>query len=812
MPLTLHFTLPVMLKNYLKITLRTLRKSNVYSFINVFGLSIGMTCCLLILLYVKQELSYDTFYGKADRIYRIAVETTRPQGQSFCANTPFPLGPAFKDEYPEVDFLSRIFFTENVLVTHGENRFFEDGFAFADRDFFEIFSHTFLSGDEARFLSEPNTLILTASTAEKYFGHEDPIGQVIQFDNQIDFTVTAVIEDVPVNAHFRFNFLASYLSLNDEIVGFTTDQWGAYSSLYTYVLLSEQAPPDALELKAESFITRHAGEWPGITRRVFFQPITDIHLRSHLDDEIEANNDLSNLYIISTIGLFILLIASINFMNLSTARSSRRAREVGIRKALGAVRLQLVGQFLGESILLSVLALALSLAFVELSLPLFSSLVGKEIVFSLVGDPIVPVLLLGLAVVVGVFSGIYPALFLSGYRPATVLKGTNVSVKGSRGGLFLRQILVVSQFGLSIMLIIGTLIVGDQLHFLKNANMGFQKDYTLSIRIFEDSMSEQYETVKSELTAHPNVLHATACYKSPIGDYGLSTSAYPDGRENETSFSIQLNFMDFDYFDQFGLELAAGRSFSEFFPTDEQKAFIVNETLVRVLGYTSPEEVIGIVLPTGINKIDGTIIGVVKDYHIASLHEHIEPLVLMHWPDFFSEISVQIQPHDIPETLQFLETTWKRFSPDYPFQYTFLDEHITQLYAPEEQTSEIIGTFSLIAIFVACLGLFGLATFTAQQRTKEIGVRKVLGASVSGIMLLLSKDFLRLVLISFIVAVPVAYVVMNRWLEDFAYRIDISWRVFLPAGLSALLIALLTVSYQSVKAALSNPVQSLGHE
>jgi putative ABC transport system permease protein len=807
-----------MLKNYLKIALRNFLKRKSYSLITVTGLALGLTSCFLISLYIKQELSYDRFHANADRIYRLAVETKRPESIELTANTPFPVAEAFRQDFPEIESVARLYSWNSVLVQRQDLRFVEEGWYFTDPEFFTLFSFPFLDGDPAHALDSPESLVISASMAEKYFGDSDPIGETLRMEGRHEFRVTGVVADVPVNSHVHFSFVASFKFMTDELAGYSMQEWGAFSDLCTYILLPEGMQAADLSRRIEGFMMRH-GDYPaGLNRRIFLQPLTSIHLKSHLDGELETNNQISNLTILGTIGLFLLLIACINYVNLATAFSARRAREVGLRKVLGAEKTRLVRQFLIESILVALLALLLSFFLVELTLPTFSNLVGTPVDLSFARDM---GFLLGIALltlVVGMLSGLYPALFLSGYQPAKVLKGTPYGGRGSALQGWLRKGLVVAQFALSILLIIGTLLVNQQLRYLRNARMGFDKEHMVMLPIFQDqqffddSVNEDYETVKYAIQTNPAISAATACFKAPLAQYAINVSVYPDGAQGENRYVFNLNFVDFDFIDTFELEMISGRNFSKDFATDYHEAFILNEAAVRRMGYPSAEEAIGKKFTIGIRNMEGTVIGVTRDYHIASLRENIEPLILLHWPSLFSQVAVKVNGQNIPVALAHLEKTWNTFRPDSPFRYSFLDESIGRIYAQEAQTSAIVRTFSLLAVFIACLGLFGLASFTAEKRTKEIGVRKVLGASVSRITTMLSTEFTKWVLLANVVAWPLAYWAMNSWLSGFAYRTRIGILPFLLAAAASLIIALLTVSLQAIRAAAADPVKSLRHE
>jgi len=799
-----------MFKNYLKVAFRNVIKQKLYSIITVIGLAVGITCCLLIMLYVKQELSYDRFYPNADKIYRIGHMDIRPTRTDISAASPTPLAPALEAEYPEIEHITRVYFDSQVLFEYGEKQIYEDRVIYADPGFFDVFPFQLLKGDTAHLLDTPQSIVITASMAEKYFGDEDPIGKTLQVNKQDNFMVTGVMEDVPVNSHYHFDFVISFLAKNEQNFGTWLNLWTGYTTLYTYAVLPENINIGDFQGRIEDIITRQAGKRPDI-EKIFLQRLTSIHLHSHFEDEIEANNFISNLIILSTIAFLILIIACINYMNLSTAQSAKRAKEVGMRKVLGAQRFQLVKQFMGESILLTFVAMFISIATVELFLPAFSSLVGKPVSIHYEQN----VLFLGafflITLFVGIISSLYPAFFLSRHQPIKTLKGMRESLKASFGQVFFKRSLVVIQFVVSILLIVCTLLINQQLRYMRNANLGFDKEHMITVPVQSDSGRKQYEAIKNELLANPGVIGATACLRAPISGNVIVTYGRPAGASREQAFLVYHNFVDMDYMDNFGIELAAGRKFSREFATDIKEAFIVNEATVRKSGFSSAEEAINKRFQTGLG-IQGTIIGVMKDFHMSSFHEEIEPMILGFDPEYFWEINVKIKSDNIPGTLASMEKTFKRFLPEYPFYYSFLDEDIDSLYRGEEQTGKIIRTFSMIAILIACLGLFGLAVFAAEKRTKEIGIRKVLGATAPNIMLLLSTEFTRWVLLANILAWPVAYFAMNRWLQGFAYRIVIALWPFVLGALISFAIALITVSYQAVRTAVSNPVNSLRYE
>jgi len=800
-----------MFRNYLNVALRNIVKQKIYSLITVIGLVIGISCCLLILLYIKQEFSYDRFYPNADKIYRIGHELIRPQRTSISASTPTPVAPALKQEYPEIEHITRIYFDSQVLFEYGEKQIYEENVIYADPEFFQVFPYRLLKGDPLHLLDTPKSMVVTASAAEKYFRDEDPIGKVFQVDKQTNFVVTGVVEDVPVNSHYHFDFVLSFLAKNEQNFGLWLNLWTGVTTLYTYAVLPENLDIEEFERRIEDTITRHAGKRPDVERKIFLQPLKSIHLHSHLEDEIEANNFVSNLAILSTIAFLILVIACINYMNLATAQSARRSREVGMRKVLGAQRLQLIKQFMGESILLTLMAMFISLVSVELLLPAFSSLVGKQVDFGYGQNLIFLAVFFLITMVVGILASLYPALFLSRHQPIKTLKSMKESVKASFGQVFLKRSLVVVQFVVSILLIVCTLVIAQQLRYMKNAHLGFDKEYMLVVPIQSDTGRKQHETIKNELLTRPGIIGATACLRAPISGTAIVTYGRIEGASREQAFLIYHNFVDTDYVDNFGIEMVAGRNFSREYSTDLKEAFIINEATFRKSGFTSAEEAIGKRFLTGMG-LQGKIIGVMKDFHISSFHQEIEPMLLSYDPEYFWEMSVKIKSTDVPSSIASIEKTFKKFIPEYPFDYSFLDEDIQSLYQGEEQIGRIIRTFSIIAILIACMGLFGLADFAAQRRTKEIGIRKVMGATASNIILLLSTDFTKWVLLANILAWPVAYYAMNRWLLGFAYRTSIGFWPFILGAFFTFAIAMITVSYQAIKSALANPMESLRYE
>jgi putative ABC transport system permease protein len=760
------------------------------------------------MLYVKNDLSYDRYHINAENIYRIEFSITQDGITNYHAQSQALLGPTLKNEYPEIKKISRIYFSERSLVKAGDKNNFEDRIVYADSAFFEIFSYKAMSGDITQFLKKPNSIILTESTAKRYFGKDDPLGKAIEIDNQYSFEVTGVIKDVPVRSHFKFDFIAPYSSLDKQPVAGFFPQWGATFGSYTYMLADKGFDPKAFERKTENFFSTHIKEYEG-GWRVIARPLLDIHLNSHSGDEIEENSSMSRIIIISSIALFILLLACINFVNFSTARSSERAREIGMRKVIGAARFQLVQQFLGESVLFSLASLLISIFTVKLLMPSFSSLVGTEIGIGYNSDWTTMLLILGGVITVGLLAGLYPALVISSYQPVKVIKGDYSANSGKNKTTYLRKGLVILQFSISIILIAGTIIVNLQLRYLRNYNMGFDKEYMVVLPAY-GKVGNNYKTIKNELRNIPGVLTATAGRGAPTSSKNIGTECRPNGNSNNIgAFGIEVNSVDYDYMNHFGVKLVAGRYFSEDFPGDFPNAMVINEKMVRSLGFKNAQDVLGKSYSIQLNEYKPEIIGVIKDFNSSSLHNEICNQVFMTNPNWFKEFIVKVKSKNISSTINSLKEVWAKFFPQYPFEYSFLDESIDKMYKSEERYSKVVSTFSVVALLIACLGLFGLASFIAEQRKKEIGIRKVQGASIKSIVQLVSNEFMILVIVSNVIAWPIAYYFMKKWLISFAYRIDISVWTFIGSGLLALLIAMLTVSFQAVKAALANPVNSL---
>jgi putative ABC transport system permease protein len=794
-----------MFKNYFKIAVRNLLKSKLYSFINLSGLALGLACGMIILLYAQDELSYDRFYENANRTYRLLLES---EGFGKHANTPPALAAAVKNDYAEVRHLTRVFrHWFSPLIAHEQKGFIEENFFFVDDDFFQVFSLPFIKGDRQALIA-PGSVVITESMAQKYFGDQDPIGKTFTYNTKTEFKVTGVLRPSPHNMHFHPDFLASISSLPQVMWPTVLDSW-TMNSLKTYVVLNEKASAAALQEKMADFYRRHRGENNRST--LYLQPVTDIHLRSQLPNEIEANSDIRYVYLLFAIALIILIIAGINYVNLATARSASRAKEVGLRKVVGAQRSHLVRQFLGESVLLSLAALLLAIVVIELFLPYINQFTGKKLALGFAGNNWSVFGFLSIALFIGLVAGSYPAFFLSGFQPAKVLKGKFDA--GSVGGTLLRKGLVVVQFAASIALMIGTLVIFKQLDYFRSAKLGFNREQVIVVPVQDEAVSQQLQTMRNEFLRNTQVLAVGAANAYP-GKGHASDDVRWEGAAANQFLAMAVNWIDYDLPATLGLELVTGRNFSREFETDANDAVLLNEAAVKAIGWNSPAAAIGKkVFAAGVDRPEGRrVIGVIRDFHFQSLHHHLEPLVLYPQLSNLAFLLIRIRPDDIAGTLAALQSQWTKISDRQPFIYSFLDEDFGKLYKSEQRWSQTMGYAAVVAILIAGLGLFGLASFMVERRKKEISVRKVLGASVFGVMGLLAKEFIKPVFLASVLASPVAYFAMNKWLQNFAYRIDLGWWMFALAGGLALIVALLTVSAQAIKTALANPVDSLRYE
>ncbi len=796
-----------MLKNYLTVALRQLRRQKGYAGLNVAGLAVGLACCLLIALWVRDERSFDRFHSENDRLYRLnKVHTLPTGGTELHALSSGPMGPQLVADYPEVEATVRILpWWGDLLFERGETSLTVPGVTFADRNVFEVFDFDLLRGDPATALEAPLSVVLTERLAEAFFGSDDPIGQTLLGFGDLTYTVTGIVEDTPPHSHLQYGSFVSWSSVVPGNGGLDFNWLTIWrpQSIYTYVLLRPDADPAALEAKLPGFMTEHFAERAD-QYRLYLQPLGDIYLGSMdiLYQRSMVQGNRAYVYVLSVVALLILLIACVNFMNLSTARASRRAVEVGVRKSVGARRPQLIGQFLSEALLLVGLGLGLALVLVETVRPAFNQLVGKAMPAFAWTDPPVLIALAGLGLLVGLAAGTYPAFVLSAFRPARILKGSQTF-----GGRRFRQVLVTAQFAASIALLAGTFLVYSQMQFVLDENPGYDRDHLVTLPTGRTDIGDQAAAFKAEALRHPGITHATLTNNVP--GQGFSThTVVPEGRpEDEGLTAAGLFLDDTDLIETYGLTLAEGRFFDPARPADSS-AIVLNQAMVRSLGWT---DAVGkrFDMPGEIDE--GTVIGVVEDFQIAAMYQEVAPL-FMALDGSNGSLTVRLAGDDVAGALAHLEATWAQFEPRYPFEYQFLDDTFAQLYQSDRRLMQTLGLFAVLAILVACLGLLGLAAYTAERRTKEIGVRKVLGAGVASIIGLLSVDFLRLVGIGFVVAAPLAWFAAERWLDGFAYRIDVGLLPFVIAGALVLLLALVTVSTQALRAATADPVKALRYE
>ncbi len=792
-----------MFKNYLKIALRTIRIRKGYSFINITGLAIGIACCTLILLWVNAELSYDRFHKNADHIYRVNA-TNETTAQIFNQwQMPAPLSPALKEEIPDVRLSTRYLeIGGEWLVRYGDRTFIEPEISFVDPDLFQMFTFPAVEGNLEDALSDPYSVVVTQKIAEKYFPDEDPIGKILHVEGTLDFTVKAVIRNIPRSSHLQFDFLVPFILLKEiatehEIL----EEWNIHNN-ETYVLLQDKSSAPDVNQKIAHFCDKHLEKQRLV---LYLQPLRKIRLFSrNIHGPItDGKGDITYVYVFSLIAVFILITACINFMNLTTARSTMRAKEVNLRKVIGAHRSKIIRQFFGESLLMSFISLGLAIVLVELLLPVFTRVSGTQVSLSYGRNIDMPIAIVAIALFTGILSGSYPALYLSSFQPAKVMKG--IFFLGSQGASF-RKILVIVQFSISILLIICTVIISDQIVFMKNKKLGFEKEHLFIVRTRGD-LRHNYESAKNEMLKNPEILAVTqtsiiptrgASYSGPVTDW---VGKKPD--ENIQWYMIAVGY---DYLETLNIEIAQGRFFSKEFAVDPSSV-VVNERAANSMGKGSP---LGRQFTFWGKKY--RIMGVVKDYHFSPMQFSLKPLILAYMPEDFRYFVIKIDSKRISAAIASIERVCKKFAPEYPFEYRFLDEEYDAMYRTEQRVGTIFRSFAILAIVISCLGLFGLASFLAEQRTKEIGIRKVLGASVNEIVLLLSKEFTKWVVVANLIAWPIAYYAMNRWLKGFAHRISIGMGPFVAAALLAVVIALLTVIYQAVKAALTDPAEALRYE
>jgi putative ABC transport system permease protein len=818
-----------MIRNYIKVAFRSIFRNKLTAFINIAGLALSIACATLIYLYITDEISYEKYHSNADRMYRVTRSFHSPEGKVnlHLANVAPPIGPLLKNDFGEIETLARTLNSTLVigLEENGELKISnsEQEVFLAEPDIFKIFDIEIKSGDPSKALSRPFTIMLSENAAKRYFNDENIIGRRLRINDAFDVEVTGVYKNFPLQSHWHPEFLASFVTLeNDDIYGRQglETNWGN-NSFGTYFLLEEGADPKRLERSLPSFLDKHFGnyaranwgvpaDWKASeTTTLYIQKVTDIHLRSHLDDELEANGDITNVYMMGVIGLFIVLIACFNFINLSTARATKRAKEVGLRKVVGAFRTQLIYQYLSESVVTALLALILSAAISLLAIDTLNAFTNKQLTLDLLQNPTLGIGLILFALAVGLLAGIYPAFVISSFRPAVTLKGQQGMAPGKS---ILRKGLVVAQFSISIVLIIGTLIIFKQLDFLNSRSLGYDKDQVITIPYYSE-LATTYDAFYNELTKAPSIQNVARSSRIPTGrlldSYGSPRVLQGDSL---TDINIDLKSIsaDTEFFDTYGVALAAGRNFSKEIPTDDSLAFIINEAAAKEIGWKNPEDYIDREFQYA--DVKGKLVGIVKNFHFESLHQQITPMIFLQRDNNYNSLSVNVSSTEMKQGLEHLEKVWKSFLPSRPFDYQFVSERYRNLYAMEQKQSQLFTAFAGLAIFIASLGLFGLATFNTLQRIKEIGIRKVMGASVTNILTLLSKEIIILIVVANLIAWPVAWYFMSQWLDTFAYHIEMDGLLYILAACMAIVVALITVSTQTVKAALSNPAKTLRYE
>ena len=807
---------PALISNYFKVAIRNLFKHKTYSITNIAGLAVGIVCSLLIFLFVQDELSYDIHHQNAERIHRVIFEWQFDnEPNQYSPTTPGLLAPTLINDVPGIEHAVRFapvkWYPGALYMQNEQNGFWEENGYYADPNVFDVFSFPLIKGAPETALKDPFTIVLTEKMAQKYFANQNPIGQTLTVQDTLTLTVTGILKPLPSNLHFTFDFLIS-LETKQRAGLYPHMNWGKFG-YFTYILLAQSTSPESIKAQVWDITRKYIGEaedQQGFYFKHFLQPLTDIHLHSNMEWDISTTTPINHIYIFSSISIFILLIACINFMNLATARSITRAKEVGMRKVVGAYRKQLISQFLGEALLTTSFAFVIAITITYLILPTFNDWTGKSL--NLFNNLSLLLKLIGLILFVGLLSGIYPAFTLSKFHPIAVLKGT---LKTNPKGAFIRKGLVVFQFVISVVLIVGTLVINNQLTYMQSQNLGFDKEQIIVVNLRSKvgpqstGLQKRYETIKAGFLNTPNVINTSASWTVPGHALSPFTFSYqsPSGTESKTMFGQSI---DYDFIPTYKINLIAGRNFSKTHPTDEAEAILLNEQALSYLALGTPTEAIGQTIT--IRKTQHHIIGVVANFHHHGLHKTIGPLMMQITPNRFTYMSLKVRTNNMANTLTQLEQAWQNMVPNRPFEHFFLDQNFEKQYHTEQRLGHIFTAFSTLAIFIGCLGLFGLISFAAQQRTKEIGIRKVLGATSPNLVLLLSKGFITQVLIANLIAWPIAYYTMNKWLESFAYRVHLEISTFILSGFVTLLIALITISYQAIKAAQANPIDSLRYE
>ncbi len=808
-----------MIKSYLITTFRNFLRNKNYTLINIIGLSIGITSCIIIFLLVTYDLAFDKFHSKYNRIYRVVHHSENASGVDLNGVTPYPFTKAFRNDFPEISQLTQLHDEGEALLTIGAERLLVEKILFADSMFFEVFDFKVISGNPRKDLGEPGKAFLTKSLAEKIM--KDGGKTTIKIANEVEVEVVGIIEDAPKDSHIQFSMIVSMPSLNSALVGgLPLEQWGLNHAGFNYLVLPSTVDELTIEERFKSFVKKYYPENNDNTETYLLQPLSDVHFNTSYasSESMVQSVDVNNMIILSALGIFILLVACVNFINLATALAVKKSKEIGVRKTLGAKRLQLSLAFVSETAIITLFALLLSLGVVEWILPWLSTFIEKELSMNLFSNVVLLSFLSGLVIIVTLLSGFYPSMILSGFNPVDVLKSKITTHRTS--GTSVRKILVVFQFLIAQVLIIGTIIVSDQMDYFRNKPLGFASEAIVNVDL-PTNKQQQLDAFRSRLEANADIQIVSYSMGAPTSSDGLNTSLFLSEKGDTETFDVSIKVADRNYLEAYGLKLKAGRWFTESEEKlsspplkweERQYVIVVNETAARTLGFNDINEIIGKKLTVGLNNISAPVIGVVADFNTKSLHEKISPVALMNFPYFYTSAGIKINPSKLPETLSFIEKTFTEIYPEYYYNYQFLDDHLSGLYQQEERIFTLFKVFAGVSIFIGCLGLYGLIAFMANQKLKEVGIRKVLGASVASIVMLFSREFVKLIVVAFIIAAPIAWYFMNEWLQRFAYHIDIHWSVFIIGIAITLIIALLTVGYRSIRAAISNPTETLRSE
>ncbi|OGU36187.1 MAG: hypothetical protein A2068_08255, partial [Ignavibacteria bacterium GWB2_35_6b] len=798
-----------MFKSYLKIAYRNIRKNKIYSFINITGLSVGLACCLIILLFVKYELSFDKFHSKAERIYRVDIEAKNIEETTYEQCVPFPFAKMFRNDFVGAGTITQIFYQTGVQVEFDEKRFVQDNIVFADSSFLNVFEYEFVLGDSEALLKYPDAAVLTEELANKFFGNESPLGKTLKLNTQMEVKIMGVIKNTSKNTHMPVDMIVSLNVLNEEILGFNMNEWGVlHSSNASYVLLSPNVTPEFINNQLKTFVKKHFNEDQAKRYKLYLQPLTEIHLSAKAGGGYNYTTSKETILIFSVIGILIIIIASINFVNLAVAQAIKRSKEVGMRKVIGAHRTQIIRQFMGETLIYTAASFIVSIIVTELISPYASAYLGNNSTLSVFEDWNIIFYLILLFAAVSLLTGLYPAIVLSGFSPIAAFRN-KISI-GSGKSFSLRNSLVIFQFIISQILIISTIVISKQLEYFKEKDLGFNKNRIVAVNLPLNDQAK-LDVVRSRLLQNPDISNVTFCGGAPISDIVANTFFQKVPSNNEERVRVTIKPIDEFYLNTFGIKLIAGRNFERFNPQDSVYKFILNEAALKKIGIINPADAIGQMIQ--VSRLKGEIVGVTNDYHSTSLRGGIEPVIMSNaFQRFFLEAEIKISANNTAQTMAHIENVWKEVFPEFEFTSNYFEEYLNNLYQIEENFFSIIKVFAAIAIVIGALGLLGLISFMAVQKTKEIGIRKTFGASIGNIFLIMSKEFAKNVMIANIIAWPIAYYLMSNWLQDFAYRIDIKIWMFIVAGFAALAITFLTLSFQALKAAKANPVTALKYE